>query len=373
MTANSIKKTAQTWIIYALGGGWGHLTRALSLGRVAASNKLAETGTSRKVKIITNSPYLPYLQIKDLSCVEFLAIAPDASFQITCDRVRQILLNSNYDGAIVDTFPRGLGGELADILPQLSHVPKILIHRDLCPEYVLAKDLRSFVDRYFDLVIVPGEGEDIPLADLSMVRHTGPWLIRQAEELDLNQARQLLKITTTSQNLTPHCGKNILVYSSGKPSELALFGAIAHSLSLAFPESTVRCLAPMLPPGCPPDLWVSHWPGIECLRAADIVVGSGGYNTVSECRALGIPLVAFAFKRLYDRQFRRLSVASYGIEIVADKNLTNYVATTIAAVRSLLRQKPRSTIPHYENGAVTAWQIIEREVLLRSPSSPTSC
>jgi hypothetical protein len=318
---------------------------------------------------------LPYFQTQDLLDVKFLEIAPDAELKITCNRIREILLDSNFDCLIVDTFPRGLGGELADILPQLSHLSKILIHRDLCLEYVLAKDLRSFVVRHFDAVIVPGEGKDVPLADLPIVRHASPWLIRNAEELDIDRARQLLeregerkRINDSTFN-TPRSKKTILVYTSGKPSELRLFGAIARSLVTAFPECSVRCLAPVLPPQCPPGVWVSHSPGIECLPAADIVVGGGGYNTVSECRALGVPLIAFAFKRLYDRQIQRVSAASYAIEIVDGKNVVDYISATIAAVRSLLDRTPKSTIPHYENGAVEAVQAIEQIILLRSSST----
>ncbi|MBW4572535.1 MAG: hypothetical protein KME31_32500 [Tolypothrix carrinoi HA7290-LM1] len=38
------------------------------------------------------------------------------------------------------------------------------------------------------------------------------------------------------------------------------------------------------------------------MAVADVVVGGAGYNTVYECAALGVPLVAIALKRLYDRQ-----------------------------------------------------------------------
>src|SRR5262245_26103754 len=45
----SMPAEAKPWLVYAMGGGWGHLTRSLALARVVA----------RKfpVRIITNSPY----------------------------------------------------------------------------------------------------------------------------------------------------------------------------------------------------------------------------------------------------------------------------------------------------------------------------
>lgn len=72
---------------------------------------------------------------------------------------------------------------MADILPKLPHIPRILIHRDINPRYVAAKNLREFVVENFDAIIVPAEGEDLPLCDLPNVYHTAPWLIRNAWEL----------------------------------------------------------------------------------------------------------------------------------------------------------------------------------------------
>jgi len=44
-----LNTSSNTWLIYALGGGWGHLNRAIALGRIASRN--------RPVKILTNTPY----------------------------------------------------------------------------------------------------------------------------------------------------------------------------------------------------------------------------------------------------------------------------------------------------------------------------
>ena len=98
----------------------------------------------------------------------------------------------------------------------------------------------------------------------------------------------------------------ILVCATGKPEELAFFGAVTTRMAIAFPTMTVRCLAAQCPSGCSPELWLSHWPGMDIVQLADVVVGGGGYNLVQECTALGIPLVAFVFPRKYDRQARRI-------------------------------------------------------------------
>lgn len=317
-----------TWLIYALGGGWGHINRALSLGRLAVKQ--------RRVMIITNSPYAKNINTE--GC--FLHWIHDhENFSAICQQVRKILWNTKYDCLIVDTFPRGLGGELADILPQLHHIPRILIHRDINPRYVQMKNLRSFVTRNFDAVIVPGEGQDLPLSDLPGVIHTTPWLIRNPEELPEQKfvRSHILKVNETQQL--------ILVCATGQASELPLFLQLTHQLHTAFPECAVRILASHCPEHTLEKLWVSHHPGIECLAAADVVVGAAGYNTVYECASVGVPLVAFALPRLYDRQLKRAN-KTYQVQNIPD---------ALCTVKQILEQR-KSTQPmiNYPNGAIAA-------------------
>ncbi|MEA5515511.1 glycosyltransferase [Nodularia sp. UHCC 0506] len=321
----------KTWLIYALGGGWGHLTRALSLGRIAAKQ--------RKVRIITNSPYAQ--KISHEGCLVHW-IPDDAGFSATCLKVQEILLNIDYDCLIVDTFPRGLGGELANILPQLHSIPRILIHRDINPKYIIAKNLRDFVTANFNMVIIPGEGTDLGLADLPGVQHTAPWLIRNAEELPERNATRTSRILKVDKPV-----KIILVCAAGQASELDIFTQITLRLHQEFPECAVRILAANCPNNCPENLWISHHPGIECLAAADIVIGGGGYNTVYECAAVGVPLVALPLKRLYDRQAKRAS-QSYYIQ-----NIEQAIATVRILLNPVKTAKNQSA-PAYVNGAVQA-------------------
>jgi len=325
---------ANTWLIYALGGGWGHLNRALSLGRIAAKE--------RKVRIITNSPYA--LQVNNEGCTVHW-IPDKAGFSATCQQVREIILKTRYDRLIVDTFPRGLGGELADILPSLQPIPRILIHRDINPDYVTAKNLQSFVKDNYDTVIVPGEGEDLPLADLANVQHTAPWLIRNAGELSdrFSVRSRILKVEPDI--------KTILVCAAGKALELSLFAQLTLHLQQNFPECAVRMLAANCPANFPEALWISYHPGIECLAAADIVVGGAGYNTVYECAAVGVPLVALAFLRLYDRQANRAKKA-YSVQNIQD------AIATVSTLLNTVKVKNNSSVPNYINGVMQALHLI---------------
>jgi hypothetical protein len=45
---------------------------------------------------------------------------------------------------------------------------------------------------------------------------------------------------------------------------------------------------------------VAYYPAMDLLAQADLVISGGGYNTVHECLALNVPLVAIPWPRLYD-------------------------------------------------------------------------
>jgi hypothetical protein len=335
------------WLIYALGGGWGHLTRALSLGRNATPYTT--------VQILTNSPYTPHLPSQD-PAIQIESIPSTFNRQEVGESVQRIVKQQNYGCLIVDTFPRGLGGELASVLPHIHTCPRILVHRDINPDYVQQKNLHSFVAEHFDQIIVPGDGDRVPFATSSQVIHTCPWLVRNTDELlDMDSARSILRLNDNPQR------QLIIVLASGRAEELEWYGQITRLLSQQFPTVDVRCLAMTCPNPCPVDYWVAYYPAIALLWVADVVIGGGGYNTVYECQALGIPLIATPFQRLYDRQELRVNGGrSSSRENFRSELIT--VATNLddvfSAVHDLLKthhlaNRVKQT-PQFVNGAVDA-------------------
>lgn len=333
------------WFIYALGGGWGHLNRAIALGRLAARQ--------HPVQILTNSAYassvIKHCQRRDRpSQLQFQVLPTGLDLATAHRQIQAWLLSQDCGCLIVDTFPRGLVGELATLLPQMQSVYRVLVHRDLNPDYVAAKSLTAFVSQHYDAILIPGDGTDLPLAGLKRVWQTQPWLVRNPEDLPTPAAMRSRFQLTTQAPL-------VLVCAAGQPIELAFWGYFTAQLTQAFPQAIVRCLAPTCPPGCPPLQWICHWPGIELLQVANVVVGGAGYNTVKECHALGVPLVTFAFPRRYDRQRKRAE--AYG-DWVPDET------AAIAAVQHHLMQarSPRSRPPVYTNGAIAAVQWLEQAI-----------
>ena len=96
------------WLIYALGGGWGHLTRAAALARIAQRE--------RPVRILTNSPHAAIVSefLPELDLTVLDAAAPAEATR--AGAIREIG-RCRPQCLLVDTFPRGLGGELTELLP----------------------------------------------------------------------------------------------------------------------------------------------------------------------------------------------------------------------------------------------------------------
>jgi hypothetical protein len=302
------------WLIYAFGGGWGHLTRAVALARAAPPHC--------RVRILTNSPYASAIS-GEFDIVARAKVAdPDCLIA---------------DCLIVDTFPRGLGGELVDPLRSFSGV-KVLVARDLNPQYAIAFGLEDFIRSSYDLVLSPG--------DMGPGHVTAPWLVRSPDELlPRDTARALLSL-----NDERPC---VVVCAAGNREELAWYGAVAgHLLALNLPIN-VRLIAAVCPPRCPPECWLSYWPAIELYNAADVVVGGAGYNTVYECLACGVPLIARPWARKYDRQWLRARRA--GVTIVETPE-----QAAAAAVR-MLSAGPERCIG-FENGVEEAVALITRAV-----------
>ncbi len=252
-------------LIYALGGGWGHLTRAVAV---------AQACQGATVRILTNSLYAEHVRRAEPSL--------DIRSVSTREEVLAEIELAAPECLIVDTFPRGIVGELVDY----SGV-RVLVQRELTPEYIAAADLQTFISAHYALVLTPG--------DVISGLQEPPWLVHSPGKLSAEQARKVLKVE----------GRCIVVCAAGNPDEQAWYGAVTSLVG-----EQARCVAPECPPGCPPERWVQYWPAMDLYVAADAVVGGAGYNTIHECLACGVPLVAKPWPRKYDRQLLRAQRAA---------------------------------------------------------------
>lgn len=335
---------ALRWLVYALGGGMGHLTRASALARVAARQ-------GHSVTLLINSPFasgLPLEAVLD-SGVEVVRLDASLDRRAVREVVECCLQDVRPDVFVVDTFPRGLGGELASLLPGLK-TRKVLVHRDLNPVYVERYDVARAVEA-FDLLLVPGE--DAAFAGHPRAARTAPWLLLESCEL-LSPAEARARLGVAAGDARPV----VAVMGCGAQSEVGEAGTFAARLhALLGDAARVRWLVPpgrmAALPAASEAPRVPVWPALAVLPGVDVLVGAGGYNTVQEARATGTPFVALARPRLYDRQALRLR---------ADELAGSVEALLEQAVR-LARSRPARGPGPYASGTGDAVALIERLLL----------
>ncbi len=322
-------QASDLWLIYALGGGWGHLTRAASLARAACQR--------HRVRILTNSPYAPQV-IKALPDLDIVALDPSLPTATAREQALEQIRAAYPDCLIVDTFPRGLGGELAGMIDSLA-AAKVLVHRDLTPRYVSEANLRDFVRSTYDLILIPGHGEGAAFADLPRAAATEPWLIRNPRPMR-----------------RPGLQRRILISAAGTTGEQAWYGEVVASLQTHNGGLDIRCVAPICPPKCPVESWVEHWPAADLYPTAGVVIGGAGYNTIHECLAWRIPLIAHPWPRKYDRQWLRARRASQCGSVTVVKTPHEAAEAAIRRLNETPAPTCRNEIP---NGTIEALALIE--------------
>jgi len=329
-------------LYYAFGGGLGHGTRVLAVARQLARL----TGGCQR--ILVNSAFADTLQTEAMRIpdTELRRLDPAASPTTAARYVAAQLDEFRPHVLVVDTFPRGLGGELVELLQSARVERRVLIGRQLPRRYVVEYKLRPFADAFFDLILIPGE--DSPYTELSRSRRLEPFLIRDADELPpRREARVALA--------APEGSPVVLVVGSGTEPECREMAVLAEELQNALSSGGVAVRL-ALPPSVAyesrgGDFLVRHYPLIEYLPAVDIVIGQAGYNLAHETHSVGVRSLLIARTRKYDRQQQRHYT-------YADVPQAEALARTLS---SMLRQ-PVESSRCYANGACAGAQLIQRQL-----------
>jgi hypothetical protein len=324
---------------YALGGGLGHGVRTLALAR-----QLARALGGRHLLLI-NTPFAPCLvgAAAAESCLSCQTLLSSASPAECLDAVRQTLATFDPDLFLADTFPRGLGGELAPALPEWGKGFRVLISRALPRAYVEAYGLAAFARRQYHLMLAPGEPS--PLEGRAEIYQTKAFLVRDFEELPTPAHAAALLGTTPDRPV-------VLLVGSGTAAECREMEDLAEQLQAGWPGHFPP-LRLALPPGRPTrpgrfsGTLITHFPLLECFPAVRLLVGGGGYNLVQEARALGLPGVFRPRPRKYDDQKSR----------VGPENQFDHFDQLRKALATELRKPRQGGVP-YANGAREAALVI---------------
>lgn len=259
-------------LFYALGGGTGHFNRAYALARQV--KRLLPKVTPL---ILSSAPIVPPLLQEGLSLLRLPSVSEHQAAGLDSRWVQTLVLDYQPDVLVVDSHSTGVWQELPEIFPKLLG-KKIFLRRDAqIPEATLPYDLSWLLT---------------PDAD--------GWLLnRQLDELKSRaQALALLKADPNSPV--------VLLAHNGPPPETQAFFLRAYLALQALPLQ-LR-LVSLVPPGLPElmHLWLSYFPLSELLNGADLVIGGGGVNLLTECRVFGKRSLFCAFERPIDQQALRI-------------------------------------------------------------------
>lgn len=274
--------------------------RAMALAKCAA-----EKNRSRQITLVGNETAICKIErFRSSENIKLIALDDRLRKQDFCQQVQRVLSKIRFSKLIVDTFPRGIVGELIPTLTR-TRVPTVFVHRDIVPEYI-KKDLVKRVVERFELVLVPGE--PAPLSNLRTAVLTDPWVLLDSKDLlSLEAARAVMSCRNQSN---PVC----LVSLSSKPSERQVFSRIACDLVKRCGNQSEVVVCGDMPSEFKTQLrdhWIDYWPAMKLLAGVDFLVGAGGYNTYYESALSNTELFALPQNRLYDRQKKRVKSNSY--------------------------------------------------------------
>jgi len=335
------------WVCYALGGGMGHLARTLSL---IAALRRHPSGDTVSVHLLTNSPFAAGGDWHTIlgGDDQLTRIPAHLDAESTRRMVGEVLSAEQswfqHPLLLVDTFPRGLGGELADVVSDWpGH--RVLVHRDLSPEYLDWADGLERQVREFSLVLVPGE--PAVFDGLPQARKTAPWLWNLPLDCnDRSAARRRLHLSGEKRPV-------VLVAGTGNREDIDHFAGVADALEQELGRDARIVFASL--PGVPlgrvsRDVSeIRLWPLVDVLSGVDVLVAAGGYNTVQEARGFGCPLVGWPRERRYDRQDRRLTESE---TVVGETELIERVSQYLSG------SAPTRLATVQTNGAVEAVEIL---------------
>jgi hypothetical protein len=275
---------------YALGGGLGHMQRALAVMRWLRPRLGSEAPL-----VVTSSAYAHLAMAEGIPCLRLPGAHEAQALPegVAGGIVQQALAALGPIGClVVDTFPDGLHGELTpDVLAGAAH--KVLVARPGggTPEASPAWGC-------YDRVVAP-----LPTAPWPGVEGVG-WVLarRPGEALAPADARRRL-------GLSPEAERPLVVaMHAGEPGEVVgLFELVREaSARLARPHD-LRLFTPLPLGGWLVDPRVVHpWPASELLEAVDLLVVGGGYNATAEADAFGVRALRVPFRRSHDDQAARV-------------------------------------------------------------------
>jgi predicted glycosyltransferase len=267
------------------------------------------------------------------------------------------------DVFLVDHVPSGIWDELVPALKALRSMPQrpqlVLGLRDIlgAPEEICAQwqstGIYDLIDEYYDNILIYGSPDIFPTADLYGLSE------RFADRIRYCGFVHLAKAGTAARNVNPANGKPKVVMTAGgghdaSPMMQFVLNALVDQnrmpdidlLVVTGPLMPLECrnqiaaLAEQLNAQC-----ISSTPHLQSyLNSADTIITMGGYNTVMEAIATGVPTIVIPRTGpSAEQRYRATLFADLGL--VRSVDLLEGSAQQLLAELKLALETPRHKTP----------------------------
>lgn len=279
-------------LYYAMGAGYGHLTRA---------KKVIEQLKLFPVVVVTNSQYIQPKSLRQSQHLAGIAKSLNKLDIITPPRavnhyksllyswIKMQIKRYGVDHLYLDSFPCGIKGEIDDTIDvEKSYVARILNW----PYYL--KQLNSYIHFKHSYML-----------EQLYINHK-EWIKRHSQACScLKLAATPVRRQAISMSILPK--KYCLVVHSGPESEINQLLLFAEN-QLAYYQCRlpIILLAPRRPTELKKDIiYFNVHPAYHLIRHASIVVSGAGFNLIDEMKQYKIKHCLLPFPRKYDDQFYR--------------------------------------------------------------------
>lgn len=261
-------------LIYAYGSGLGHLKRVSDFLQ-------DENYTPDQCLILTNSEYATFWS------ADFTIIKKENSFFASKREFfiffEDLCLQHEIDEIIVDVFPSGFYGELADCLVDFKG-RKILLARILQDTYFIKNPAKP----YFDHLYIMEKGvpdSNYVFGSSELYQH-----IKQTESI------------TKVEDMAPYF---LLIHSQPLSEVLYLYNLakMYRKGQKIIIQTAIEIPVELLDPDCETILMVKT--SRNLLEGAELIFSAGGYNMVKELLPYVVKCKCVPFPRTYDDQFLR--------------------------------------------------------------------
>lgn len=319
----------RTALFYCLGGGRGHVTRGIAIAR-----KLLGLGL-RSIILSSNKAFKPSCAPGiEIACVPESVRSASRAPGPLADWVGAVVESERPSVFVVDTFPRGIRDELG-LVGSLGNLRTVLVLRHVRPEILLTTELRRAVEASYDGIVFCEESPVLrffsTLADVVPHVFTAPVLVRDAAELP--SRRQACRLVGADPGAL-----TVFTVPGGSAGESRMLRAEYEALRSGLAQRSGCVIVPCGSGG------FGHWPLMDLLPAAALVVGPPGYNLFYECRALKKPAIWLPLRKGADDQFQR---ARSCVMASNREELINLVQHSLDALDPLSDY----SVPTYPDGA----------------------